>query len=178
MKMSLGLDSGDLLYQLKIPIPAEMNAEELRNNLCDLSKQAISYVIDHFDEIIPEPQNESGVTFAPKIESKDTEIDWNRSASDIHNQVRGVFEDSGAFCKIELKGDLKLLKVFASQVLSSTQLLLPGSIIEFGKPGIVIATGKGLLKLLTIQLEGKKIMNAKDFACGYKKEDIVFLLDK
>ncbi len=177
MKMSLGLDSGDMLYQLKMPIPVQMNAEELRNNLCDLSKKALSYVIDHFDEIIPEPQNESGVTFAPKIEAKDAKIDWSQKASDIHNQVRGVFEDPGAYCKIELKGDIKLLKIFASEVLSSTQSFLPGSIVAFGKPGIVIATGDGLLKLLTIQLEGKKIMNAKDFACGYKKEDVVFLLE-
>lgn len=173
MQMTLGLDAGDMLYQLKMPIPIDMNAKELRLSLCQLSKEAINYVIDHFEKITPIPQDETAVTFAPKIEMVDAKIDWNNASMTLHNLIRGVSEDIGAFCKILLKGEEKLFKILSTQILPGNAL--PGTLLEFGKNGIVVATSDGALKLLFVQLEGKKLISGKEFACGYKKEDIIFL---
>ncbi len=173
MQMTLGLDAGDMLYQLKTPISLQMNAQELRSKLCELSKEAINHVLDHFDTIVPIKQDDSKVTFAPKIEIEDGLVNWNKSALSLHNQIRGVYEDIGAYCKILLKGEEKILKIYSTEI--TPEVALPGTIISFGKTGIVVAAKEGSLKLLQVQLEGKKSMSAKDFACGYKKEDIKFI---
>lgn len=174
MQMSAGLDAGDILYQLKMPIPIEMNAKELFIELCGLAKVALGYVLDHFLEIKPIPQDPSKVTFAAKIELEDAKIDWNQSAESIHNLVRGVFPNPGAWCRILVKGQEKTLKIISSKFINDLNGV-SGEMISFDKNAMIIACQTGALQLLFVQLEGKKVVSAKEFACGYKAPDLVFI---
>lgn len=170
MQMEAGLDSGPILYQMKMPITSEMNAEELRSKLCDLSKKALFYVLEQFDTIEPQKQDESLVTFAPKIEEKDLVLNFSKSAQELHDQIRGVFQDGGACCILKIRGQEKRFKIYKSEVIE--QEGFSGEILELGKNGFKVAAGSQALNLQEVQLEGKKIMSGKAFAMGYKKEDL------
>jgi methionyl-tRNA formyltransferase len=173
MQMTLGLDAGDMLYQLKMPLPLSMNASELILKLIAISKEALDYVFKNFNSINPVKQDVNLVTYAPKIEIEDAKINWNKSAFEIHNLIRGVVENPGAWCNIKLKGVEKTLKIYTSSICDKQANA--GSIIEFNKNNIIIACGSGSIDILSLQLEGRKITTAKDFACGYKASDIQFL---
>ena len=164
MHMVRKMDAGEMIAQVKTHIDPEITYGDLQKLLCTSGSEALLKVIREYENSIPPctPQDESQVTMAPKIELEDCHIDWQQSSKAIHNLVRGVNPEPGAWCLIQIGEETKRLKIFATR-LKPTSTLLPGQCAS-KKP--LIGTGQGDLELLEVQLEGKKRMPAADFFRG------------
>jgi methionyl-tRNA formyltransferase len=167
MKMVKELDAGDMLLQVPQEIPSDMDAYALEEALCEKSKDALFLVLKEFDNITPQVQNEKEVTFAPKIEAADLLLDWNKSAEVLHNQIRAVTKDGGAYTFVTIRGEKKRLKILSARISEKKEPF-------YGKEGWGIKTGHGILELLKVQLEGKTAVSAKQFIVGYKEEIFVY----
>lgn len=165
-KMVKQLDAGDIIATAKIAITPNMTYGELEKDLCELSKPLLLVVLQAFEKGIPsaEPQNHALVTYASKISVEEAEIHWEKSAQDIHNQVRAFSPRPGAWCWAELpNGEKKRVKIFRTVVMQ-----------ERGEPGRVlsldglVACGSNSLKIIEIQPDGKKVMSFSDWLRGFR----------
>jgi methionyl-tRNA formyltransferase len=176
MHMVKKMDAGDMIEKVIVPIYPEMTFGELEQQLCEVGKKTLKDVIFAFNrqEILPSvSQDISQVTFAPKIELENCEIDWNRSAQDIHNLIRGVNPHPGAWCYVTVKGEKKRLKIYRSQLISSLGNS-PGSLISSLPHQLVVSAKDQALELLEVQLEGKKLMKGTDFLRGLSSAHLSF----
>lgn len=177
MQMVRKLDAGDILKVATVPIEPNMTSEELQEALCVAGREILHDVIKAYENgnpPTPQKQDEALVTFAPKIELEECEIDWNKPAQQIHNLIRGVNPEPGAWCYVEVKGEKKRLKIKRSLVQASSDAG-PKTIVAYGKEGIKIVCGEGSLELTELQLEGKKPMTSREFVCGIAKTDLCVL---
>jgi methionyl-tRNA formyltransferase len=114
------------------------------------------------NSLSPQEQEHSIATSAPKIKEGDSRIDWAQPAEIIHNQIRGLAPIPGAFTY--WKG--MRFKILRSRVNQSNEKKNPGSVAYCDKKQLIIQAGYGQIKLLTMQREGKKIMETPDFLNG------------
>jgi methionyl-tRNA formyltransferase len=163
------MDAGNMIAQSKVAIGPEMTYGELENALIKLGSESLAPVIKEFERTLQNipgtPQDESLVTLAPKIELEDCQVDWEKRAQDLHDLIRGVNPEPGAFCMVKILGQTKRLKLFSSQVYPDLQLPLRAHSFEPSR-GLLVGTSSGALALLEVQLEGKKRMSAGDFFRG------------
>lgn len=163
MLMDKGLDTGDMLLVEKVPLDFSMNVEALHDQLSagggNLLIRTIEGLVDN--SIKPMKQNHADATYAPLIKRELCEIDWTKSAEEIHNLVRGLSPVPGAFSYI---GEDKV-KILETDVLEHNDQE-PGTITEVGKNGILVTTGQGTLRILKLQYPGKKPMKVADFLNG------------
>jgi methionyl-tRNA formyltransferase len=168
IEMVLQMDAGDIIAMESIPVPQEMTFGELEEKLCHLACRMIKEVIQKFEQgkVTRIPQNHREATLAPKITPEEERIDWKKSAHVIHNQIRALSPRPGAWCLIKINGEEKRLKIKRSEVVDHLTGQA-GSILFAGKEkGLVIACGDLALRLLEVQLEGKKTMSAEEFLRG------------
>jgi methionyl-tRNA formyltransferase len=172
MHMVRKMDAGDMIKTVTCPIGPNTNAKELEEALNDAGKRALLEVIEsgNFDGTV---QDESKVTIAPKITPEDLPIDWEKSASEIHNQIRAFGPKPGAFSWVSINGNSKRLKILSSFPVDRTGE--PGNILAYGKQEFIVACGKGALSLVTVQLEGKKMTPSESFMRGIPVQEITFL---
>ena len=168
MITELGLDCGDICMKYPIEITKNMNCVELfelcASNSPELLEKTLIGIKD--GTLKPTPQCEDGVCFADKLKKEECKIDWNKSADEIHNLVRGVYKCPGAF--FEYNG--KIIKVLETEPLETTNDngVQIGEFANFSKQGIDVKTGNGYLRLIKIKPEGKGEMLARDWANGIK----------
>ncbi|MDO8488602.1 MAG: methionyl-tRNA formyltransferase [Candidatus Omnitrophota bacterium] len=162
------MDAGPIIMQEEAKIEKEDTSVTLEEKLricgAKLLIEALCS-IDKRDYHLVE-QREEDVIFAPKLKKEIGLIDWSNLAVNIHNQIRGVLPWPGAFTSY--RG--KILKLFQSEVsiIFPNHRPLPGEVVRADKSGIVIACGRGFLKVGQLQLEGGKIMSAQNFIIGHK----------
>lgn len=163
------MDAGNMIVQNKVAIGPEMTYGELENALIKLGSENLVHVIKEFERTcqnIPgTPQDESLVTLAPKIELEDCQVDWEKGARSLHDLIRGVNPEPGAFCMVKVHDQSKRLKLFSSRVHQDVQLPARHHSFDTSKR-FLVGTGRGALELLEVQLEGKKRMSAGDFFRG------------
>lgn len=174
IEMTPKMDAGDIISMQKIPIPFEMTHGELEKELCVLAQEMILQVIEQFKNhsVKRIPQDHSQMSLAPKISAQEEEIDWGLDSNLLHNRIRALSPSPGAFCMLEVtnqKKRLKVLRAFPENLLSSEK---PGSFVKLDK-GLGIVCGRGVLRLLEVQLEGKKAMPASDCFNGLKNPKII-----
>jgi len=162
------IDTGSILFQEKEPIYHEDNAGTLYQRLMTKGAFLVLKTMEAVanQDIHPKPQEEQqNVHHAPKIFKETCEIDWNRSAEEIHNLVRGLSPYPAAW--IIFHG--KICKVYKTEI-SNKEIsnLGPGEYISDGKSNLIFQTGKGSIKILELQLEGKKRMGIEEFLRGNK----------
>ncbi len=165
-KMVKQLDAGDVIATAKVEILPNMTYGELETELCELSKPLLLLVLQFFEKGIPqaEPQNHSLATYAPKIAAEEAEIRWERSADDIHNQVRAFSPKPGAWCWVNApNGEKKRVKILRSTVLALKSS--PGTIAAHDG---IVGCGSGSLQIIEIQPEGKKPMSASEWLRGFR----------
>lgn len=162
MLIDEGLDTGPILLQKVIPIDEEDNALTLSERLSATGAELVYETIKGIREgtITPQPQKGES-TYAPQLKKEDGKINWNTSAKDIFNLIRGTYPWPCAYCFF--KGER--VKMIKAEILEEESN--PGLILKT-KEDLIVGTGKGALKILLIQPEGKKIMTAKEFTCGRK----------
>lgn len=165
-EMDEGMDTGQILYQVKTEINPDENAETLLRRLSFLGAEALDKTINLMEggEITPVPQNHSEATYAPVLKKGDGLINWNMKAIEIHNRVRGMNPWPGVF--IVRNG--KLLKIWKSNYTSENSSEEKGTVVDVKDDGIYVQTGDGLLVIKELQLEGKKRLAVSDFLRGHR----------
>jgi len=169
IKITEKMDAGPIISQKKIPISDEDTATGLQDKLSVLAAEMLLGCLIAIEKKTFKLmlQDESKVTYAPKLKKVDGLIDWSKSAQEIHNLVRGCFDWPGAFTYWQGK-ILKLHKTMVSQLAGLPVSQLPGTIVEASKDSISVATRKDILAIQELQLEGKRSMAAQDFIAGHK----------
>lgn len=161
------MDAGDIIDVSKTPIGENETAGELLDRLAVLGAALLSKTLGRLasGQQIPRiPQDESQVSFAPMLDKAMCPIDWNRTAQQIHNQVRGLHPWPVA--TMELNGTQ--FKVHETRVVEGQGV--PGSVLELNKHGLVIACGQGAIEVRSLQAQGGKRMNAPDYFRGHPLE--------
>lgn len=168
MLMDEGLDTGDILKQYELPIADDETGGSLFDKLAILGGEAIADTIANFDSITPTPQGEATTEYAKMISKQMGEIDFNKSATEIERLIRGMNPWPSAYTKYEGK----VLKIWEAEVAGNISELPNINLSEnYGKiysinKDIFIICNNSVLKVLSLQLEGKKRMSAKDFLLG------------
>ncbi len=167
IEMSPQMDAGDILAIEGLPISEEMTFGELEPKLCELAVKLLFDVIKKFESnlVAKMPQDHSLATFAPKITPAEERIDWTRPAQEIYNQIRGLSPSPCAWCQLKIGDEHKRLKIKRARLVKCNSCT-PGAILTFSKEGWVVGCGKDALRLLEVQLEGKKPMLAEDCIRG------------
>lgn len=157
------VDTGNIILKEKIKIDDSDNLGTLHDKMSLAGAQLVLKTVNLIDQNKVEliPQDDTVATPAPKITKEICNIDWNKSAVEIHNLVRGLSPYPGAFFIHEGK----TFKVFESAI-SETTKLEPGEISQ-SKNEIAIGTATTALRILNIQPEGRKRMSVQDFLRGY-----------
>jgi len=192
MFMDAGMDTGDMILKESLSIgenettgevwnrEAELGAKMLVETLkkIDEASQTID-ISDDFDEDIKEiiktkvgatKQPEEG-TLAPMLNKEMAKIDWSKSASKVHNLIRGLNPIMGAWTMI----DGKKVKIWKSEIykLEAEEEVLPGTfIINNPKKGLVIKAGDDAINVLEVQAENSKKMDIKSFLNGVEIHSI------
>ncbi len=168
MITELGLDCGDICMKEPITITPNMNCIELFEICASHSPELLEKTLIGLKEgtLKPEKQCEEGLCFADKLKKEECQINWEKSAQDIHNLVRGVYKCPGAFFKY----NDKIIKVMETEPLDENIDGQTGEFVRFSKQGIDVKTGAGILRLIKVKPEGKGEMLAKDWANGIKQK--------
>ena len=171
MYMNEGLDTGDILLQSKLYIEENETSDELKLRMSELGADLLIKTLDELEKgnLKPIPQNSEEATFSPPLDKLNGEINWQADAQVIHNLIRGC--NSWPIAHTRLRG--KLFKIYRSKI-SSVRSSYPGKIISTS-PLIVGCGNNTSLELIEVQIEGKKRMNASDFARGFRLSDKVIL---
>lgn len=167
MVIDEGLDSGDMLLKKEVPIEERDNTETLYEKLSLEGAKLLIETLEGLKDgsIEREVQDETLVTYAPIISKEDGLIDWSRPAGEIVNLIRGMYPWPSAHTMI--KG--KMLKVLSAAEKGGSGR--PGAVIQVDKSSIEIATGRGSIELLELQLEGKKRMKTEDLLRGFTVDE-------
>jgi methionyl-tRNA formyltransferase len=166
MKMDVGMDTGDILTQATTPIWAEDNAATLHDRLAQIGAELLVRTIPDYvtGKIAPRPQQADLAIHAAKIKKDDGRIDWRLPARIIWNRLRAFTPWPGAFTYLPEITPPVLLKILAAEV--SAESGPPGEILCADKSGVVIGCGEDSLRVLTLQREGGRRLNAGEFLTG------------
>lgn len=163
MQMDKGLDTGDILLSESVEIRDDETAQELHDELSVLGAQVMRKTLLMLQKGVLSPirQDDSQSTYAPILTKELSAIDWQKSALQIHNQIRGLYPWPGA--SAVLNG--KTLKIRSAKLLGKTQGE-PGEVV-FNDRRLCVACGDGnAVELLVIQAPGKKAMPVTDYLRG------------
>ncbi|MDP2981036.1 MAG: methionyl-tRNA formyltransferase, partial [Candidatus Omnitrophota bacterium] len=169
MRMNEKMDEGDIALKDTLPISLQDDAiiltEKLSAKGTVLLMKFIKSIKDGKAEFIA--QDDSKATYAPKLKKEDGLVDWAKSADEIYNRIRAFAPWPGCFTHL----DKKILKIWKARPIidSGDDNLKPGAILEVNKNCILVKTGKGVLKIEELQLEGSRRMTAEEFVAGHKQ---------
>ena len=161
------MDAGDIIDVSKTPIGENETAGELLDRLSDLGADLLSKTLRRFaseGKVPAVPQNPDEVSYAPMLDKTMCPIDWNKTARQVHNHVRGLHPWPVA--TMVLQG--KTFKVHATRVVSGSGA--PGQILGLTKTGLVVACGEEAVEITSLQAEGGKRMAAPDYFRGHPLE--------
>ena len=161
------MDAGDIIDVSKTSIGENETAGELLDRLAVLGADLLSKTLSRFaseGKVSAMPQNPAEVSYAPMLDKSMCPIDWNKTARQVHNHVRGLHPWPVA--TMDLQG--KKFKVHDTRVVSGSGA--PGQILGLTKTGLVIACGEGAVEITSLQAEGGKRMAAPDYFRGHPLE--------
>lgn len=186
MQMDEGLDTGDILTMKAIPVEKEDTGGSLFEKLSRLGAELLVKTLPRIEagDIIPVKQQEEDAVHVRMLNKNMGKIDWEKDAVVLERMVRGMNPWPSAYCTFRKKS----LKVWRSEVLEEEQkgegtrsglfrhnaeknAFHPGEVVLVTKDDIHVQTGKGVLVLKEVQLEGKKRMPVRDFLLGYQVKE-------
>lgn len=172
MRMEAGLDTGPMLLKHAILIGADETAGSLHDRLASLGGDMAVETLKLLSggPVHPEPQDGSQATYAAKLTKEDTQIDWARPASQVHDHIRAMHPRPGAFFSVEFPGENRQIRLQASPGSFLPGLppdTPPGRILGLSGGLLQIACTDGIYQIPSVKPEGKKFMDAQAFACGY-----------
>ena len=158
MLTTLGMDEGDMCLKKEIEITDDMTDIDLREKIAQTAPEVLTKTIYglYNKKLSPVMQNNDEATYAGKFQKTDGLIDYNDSAKNIHNKIRGLL--SWPTCYFKFKD--KKIKLLSSEVVDSEAEAPFGTVQKTEKDGIVIGTKEGLIKIKEVQPESKNKMSA------------------
>ena len=165
MQMDEGLDTGDMLEKVVVPIGENTTMGELHDALRAAGSKLLIKVIDDIaaGKAQPVKQNNDEATYASLLDRSMERIDWSKSAQEVHNLIRGFNPAPSTFTKLP---NGKSLKIWGSRLSDKTSDAASGTVIETGKHSFFVACGTGVLEITEVQPESKKRMPAQVFLNG------------
>lgn len=170
MQMDAGIDTGDMLYKKETKIGPEDDFETLHDRLTLLGGEAVVEALTLLEQgkLKPEKQDESQSCYAPLISKEMGVIDFSRPAISIDRLIRGMTPWPSAYTGLRGK-QLKIWKA-VPEIQRDVSGHVPGEILSVEKDSVIVAAGEGAIRLLELQIEGKKRMPAHDFLLGVRLE--------
>ncbi len=167
MQMAEGMDTGDMLSKAEIEI-ARMNFEELHDALAKLGAELLLETLPKIEngEIEPEVQEDAQASYTKKISKQDGLIDFTRSPIEIERQIRAFDPWPGAYTFY----NHKMMKIWKAQEMDKSYDEADGTIVDIDKESFTISCGGKGLKVLEIQMPGKKRVAVSAFFLGNKLE--------
>ena len=165
MMTNEGIDTGDMLLRDEVEIGENETAEELTERLSSLGAQTLLRTLRALEDgtLVRTPQNEAEASYQPMLSREMGEMDWSRSAQQLHDQVRGLYPWPGAYTTM----DGGALKVWVSRISDMKTDAAPGAVVKAdAKEGLFVACGTGVLQIVELQAPGSKRMNARDYLRG------------
>lgn len=152
MEMEAGLDTGPVYARAACPIPRGTTGGELHDRLAALGAEALRKTLSALlaGVLVPEPQDDTRATYAPKLEKAEAELDWTRPALELERRVLAF--NPYPVAQTELDG--QSLRIWRAQAEGESTAAPPGMVLREGPAGIDVATGAGVLRLTEIQRPG------------------------
>lgn len=168
MQMDEGLDTGDMLLKTEIRLDEKETGGSLHDKLAAAGAELCVRTLKGLEEktVVPKPQGESPTAYARMLDKKLGNIDWSRDAESIERLVRGLNPWPSAYTN----WDGKVMKIWEARAEKKAAETggVPGTVISVEKDGFCVETGDGVLKVLALQIPGKKRMEADAFLRGYE----------
>uniref|UniRef100_UPI003BA09267 methionyl-tRNA formyltransferase n=1 Tax=Aeromonas jandaei TaxID=650 RepID=UPI003BA09267 len=160
MQMDVGLDTGAMIRKVTCPIAADETSASLYDKLAELGPQALVDTIDAMaaGDTAAEVQDDALANYAEKLSKEEARIDWSMEAVAIERCIRAFNPWPISWFEVADQ----TVKVWQAAVIDSDHGQPAGTLLKADKQGIDIATGKGVLRLLTLQPPGKKAMSVTD----------------
>ncbi len=170
MQMEAGLDTGPVWLRRDVDISANETGAHLHDRLAQLGADALMDALPLLggDEHQPTAQADDGVTYAHKLSKSEAAIEWSEPAALIHRKVCAY--NSWPVAYTQLGG--KQLRVWESRLVDGESKAAPGRVVNSSPDGIDIATGEGLLRIIKLQLPGKRAMSAADFLNAHSLDNV------
>lgn len=161
------IDTGDIILSDSVSIADDETAGDLHDKLMHVGAKLLVKTVTAIAEgdFSEQPQPQSDLLkHAPKIFKEDCKINWNNSAQQVYNLIRGLSPYPTSFTVL----NDKILKIFKAELEEKEPGIAPGGFLTDGKTFLKFATKDGFIKLLDIQYEGKKRMLIEDFLRGVR----------
>jgi len=173
IQMDETLDTGAILNQEECLISSTDTTLSLYEKLQIISNNIIIKTLLNINSLKPQPQATYGITYAKKLSKDEAWINWEQSATIINQQIRGFnpYPIAQTYAKSN-RFEKEILRIIKAEVINETHNLTSGSVIKQAKNGIDIATSDGVLRILEVQLAGKKRVKVQDFINAYQLEKL------
>ncbi|WP_417606130.1 methionyl-tRNA formyltransferase [Oceanimonas baumannii] len=160
MQMDKGLDTGAMLYKASLSVEPSDTSASLYEKLAGLGPQALLHTLEQLANgtAVAEPQNDAEANYAEKLSKEEARIDWTLPAGQLERCVRAFNPWPVSYFMVAEHN----IKLWQAEVLTEATSATPGTILAAGKTGIDVATGEGVLRLISLQPPGKKAMSCQD----------------
>jgi methionyl-tRNA formyltransferase len=160
MQMDVGLDTGAMIRKVSCPIASDETSASLYDKLAELGPQALVDTLDAMaaGDTAAEAQDDALANYAQKLSKEEARIDWSMEAVAIERCIRAFNPWPISWFEVAEQ----TIKVWQAEVIDSDHGQPAGTLLKADKQGIDVATGKGVLRLLTLQPPGKKAMSVPD----------------
>lgn len=168
MQMDEGLDTGDMIQKTEVRLDAKETGGSLHDKLAAAGAALCVETLEKIENGTAEftKQGESPTAYARMLDKKIGNIDWNRPAEEIERLIRGLNPWPSAYTMWEDK----VMKIWEAETAGEESGLEPGTIVRVDKTAFYVQTGKGELKVLALQIPGRKRMETDAFLRGYHLE--------
>ncbi|MCH5262174.1 MAG: methionyl-tRNA formyltransferase [Lachnospiraceae bacterium] len=176
-QMNQGIDTGDILMKSEVAIDAKETGDSLHDKLALAGAKLIVEALSKIEsgEVIPVKQNDEESSYVKMLQKSMGKIDWQQSAQSLDYLIRGLISWPGAFTV----RNGKTLKIWEEEAVTSEELQkketasvitdkAAGTVVLVEKDAFYVQTSDGILKILSVQPEGKKRMAVKDYLLGYQ----------
>lgn len=169
MQMDEGLDTGDMIMKTEVVLDEKETGGSLHDKLALEGAKLCVHTLKALGEktAVWEKQEDSPTEYARMLDKKLGDIDWTKDAASIERLIRGLNPWPSAYTK----WNSKIMKIWEADVLEGQTDQMPGTIVKVEKDGFCVQTGTGLIKVLSLQIPGKKRMDAGAFLRGYPMEE-------
>lgn len=167
IKMDKGIDTGDIMIKQEITISNRITFRELHDMTSRIGASILMKLLNKIDQITPSKQSGVGISYAYKLSKKESRINWHEPAYLIDSKIRALDPWPGSYFEYEEKK----IKIIEAEYFMIEHKENPGKVINFYNKVCEIACGKGILRLIKLRPESKKVMNAKDYLIRFNDKN-------